>query len=145
MAAGIGISPQVQYDYPEVFTPYPSEWDEKRCEKANDAWQRINEMRAFRDSQEPPGWQFGRVDSMVAETRKDITRWRKYRAEVEAGVDIKKPEAIPRIVSGVDGTIRDLKQRIETLRHLRKHLEKTVGNAEGVPRIGRKGRKHGKA
>ena len=33
MAAGIGISPLVQYDYPELFTPYPESWDEKRRER----------------------------------------------------------------------------------------------------------------
>ena len=38
MAAGIGISPHVQYDYPELFTPYPESWDEKRREKAQDIW-----------------------------------------------------------------------------------------------------------
>ena len=62
MAAGIGISPLVQYDYPELFTPYPASWDEKRREKGGDLWARINEMRAFNDSQDPPGWQFGMVD-----------------------------------------------------------------------------------
>ena len=49
MAAGIGISPLVQYDYPELFTPYPESWDEKQREKAQDVWARINEMRAFHD------------------------------------------------------------------------------------------------
>ena len=29
MAAGITISPLVQYDYPELFTPFPAAWDEK--------------------------------------------------------------------------------------------------------------------
>ncbi len=145
MAAGAEIRPQVRYDYPEIFTPYPESWDEKRREKAGDLWQRINEMRAFRDSQEPPGWQFGRVDHMVAEARKDIARWRKYRAEVEAGVKITKPEAIPRIVAGVDETIRDLKEQVQILRHLRKHLEKTVTKPEGILKTGRKGRQHGKA
>lgn len=141
MAAGKPISPQVQYDYPELFTPYPSEWDEKRREKAGDLWQRINEMRAFNDRQEPPGWQLRKVDGMVAEVRKDIVRWKAYRAEVEAGVNITKPEAIPRIVASVDDTIRELKEQIETLRHLRKHLEKTVTNGEGVAKTGRKGGK----
>jgi hypothetical protein len=141
MAAGAQICLEVQYDYPELFTPYPSAWDEKRREKAQDAWRRINEMRAFRDSQEPPGWQFGRVDSMIAEAGKDAARWRKYRAEVEAGVGIKKPEAIPQIVASVDGTIRDLKEQVQILRHLRKHLEKTVTKPKGVVKTGRKGRK----
>ena len=36
MAAGTSISPHVQYDYPELFTPYPESWDEKRREKAQD-------------------------------------------------------------------------------------------------------------
>ncbi len=142
MAAGLAVSLQVQYDYPEVFTPYPESWDEKRREKVQDTWLRINEMRAFHDSQDPPGWQFGRVDRMVAEARKDIARWKAYRAECEAGVKITKPEAIPGIVAGVDDTIRDLKERVEILRHLRKHLEKTIGNHEGVRKAaGRKGRK----
>jgi hypothetical protein len=132
MAAGIGISPHAQYDYPELFTPYPESWDEKRRERAGDLWQRINEMRAFNDRQEPPGWQLRKVDDMVAEARKDIVRWKAYRAECEAGKAITKPEAIPRIVASVDETIRELKEQIETLRHLRKHLEKTVGSAEGV-------------
>ena len=141
MAAGGSISPLVQYDYPELFTPYPESWDEKRREKADDLWARINEMRAFHDSQEPPGWQFRKVDRMVAEAKKDIVGWKKYRAECEAGVKITKPEAIPRIVASVDETIRELKEQIETLRHLRKHLEKTVTNPEGVRRKRRKGRK----
>ena len=67
---------------------------------------------------------------MVAEARKDIARWKAYRAECEAGVKITKPEAIPRIVASVDDTIRELKEQIEILRHLRKHLERTVGNGE---------------
>ena len=141
MAAGKCISLQVQYDYPELFTPYPSEWDDKRREKAGDLWARINEMRAFNDSQEPPGWQIRKVDDLIARARKEIVEWRKYRAEVEAGVEIKKPEAIPRIVASVDETIRELKEQIETLRHLRKHLEKTVGNDGGIVKTGRKGRK----
>jgi hypothetical protein len=141
MAAGAEIRPQVRYDYPEIFTPYPESWDEKRREKAQDAWRRINEMRAFRDSQEPPGWQLRKVDQMVAETRKEIARWRKYRAEVEAGVGIKKPEAIPSIVASVDETLHRLKEEIEILAHLRKHLAKTVVNGEGVVKTRRKGRK----
>ena len=131
MAAGKSISPLVQYDYPELFTPYPESWDEKRREKVGDLWARINEMRAFNDRQEPPGWQLRKVDHMIAENRKEIVRSRKYRAEVEAGVGIKKPEAIPRIVASVDETLRELKEQIETLRHLRKHLEKTVVNGKG--------------
>ncbi|MGO8750604.1 MAG: hypothetical protein ACLQNE_32040 [Thermoguttaceae bacterium] len=130
MAAGTSINPLVQYDYPELFTPYPSEWDEKRREKVQDVWLRINEMRAFHDRQDPPGWQFGRVRQMIAEARKGIARWDVYRAEVEAGVKIKKPEAIPRIVASVDDSIRELKEQVEILRHLRKHLERTVGNGE---------------
>ena len=145
MAAGRSISPLVQYDYPELFTPYPESWDEKRRERVGDLWLRINEMRAFNDRSEPPGWQLRRVDGMIAEAGKDVARWRKYRAEVEAGVGIKKPEAIPRIVAGVDETIRDLKEQVKILRHLRKHLERTVTRPEGVLGTGRKGRKHGKA
>ena len=129
MAAGKSISPLVQYDYPELFTPYPESWDEKRRERAQDTWARINEMRAFHDRQDPPGWQFGMVDDLVAQARKDIAGWKTYRAECEAGVKITKPEAIPRIVAGVDGTIGEIKERIEILRHLRKHLEKTVNRA----------------
>jgi hypothetical protein len=144
-AAGAEIRPQVRYDYPEIFTPYPESWDEKRRERAGDLWRRINEMRAFNDRSEPPGWQLRRVDGMIAEAGKDVARWRKYRAEVEAGVGIKKPEAIPRIVAGVDETIRDLKEQVKILRHLRKHLERTVTRPEGVLGTGRKGRKHGKA
>jgi len=52
IAAGKRISSLVQYDYPELFTPYPSAWDEKRREKAQDIWGRINEMRAFHDRQD---------------------------------------------------------------------------------------------
>ena len=39
---------------------------------------------------------------------------------------IKKPEAIPRIVASVNETISELKEQIEILAHLRKHLEQTV-------------------
>jgi phage-related protein len=38
-----------------------------------------------------------------------------------------------------------LKEQVKILRHLRKHLERTVTKPEGVPGTGRKGRKHGKA
>ena len=128
IAAGKSISPLVQYDYPELFTPYPESWDEKRRERAQDTWERINDMRAFHDHHEPTGWQFGKVDDMIADAKDGIARWETYRAECEAGVKITKPEAIPRIVAGVDDTIHELKERIEILRHLRMHLEKTVGS-----------------
>ena len=132
MAAGITISPAVQYDYPELFTPYPASWDEKRREKAGDLWRRINEMRAFNDHSEGPGWQLRKVAFMRQEARKDIARWEKYRAEVEAGVNIKKPEAIPDILCSVDKTIGDLEEQVKILRHLRKHLENTLGrNGQG--------------
>ncbi len=127
MAAGITISPLVQYDYPELFTPFPAAWDEKRREKAGDLWRRINEMRAFNDHSEGPGWQFRKVAYMRREAKKDIARWEKYRAEVEAGVGIKKPEAIPDILCSVDRTIGDLKEQVKILGHLRKHLENTLG------------------
>ena len=126
MAAGIGISLIVQYDYPEVFTPFPSSWDQKRRDKAHDLWLRINDMRAFYDHIDPPGWQFGKVDDLIAQAEEGISSWASYRAEVEAGVGIKKPEAIPRIVVSVDETISELQERIEILGHLRKHLENTV-------------------
>ena len=126
VAAGLTICLEVQYDYPDVFTPYPVEWDEKRRERARNLWLRINEMRAYYDRQEPPGWQLRKVDHLVADAEEDIVRWRKYRAECKAGRKITKPESIPKIVAGVDDTIRDVKEQIETLRHLRKHLEKTV-------------------
>jgi len=126
MAAGTSISLEVQYDYPEVFTPYPATWDDKQREKARDIWRRINEMRAFHDRQHGPGWQYGAVDDLKADTERDIVRWEAYRTEVEAGVGIKKPEAIPRIVASVNDTISELKDEIEILGHLRKHLEKTV-------------------
>jgi hypothetical protein len=139
MAAGISISLQVQYDYPELFTPYPASWDEKRRERAQDIWRRINEMRAFRDSTEAPGWQFRRVAYMRQDAKKEIVRWEAYRAECKAGTKIKKAEAIPGIVAGVNETIRDLKEQVEILAHLRKHLERTLPNAKGARR--RKGRK----
>ncbi len=60
----------------------------------------------------------------------DILHWEKYRAEVQAGVGIKKPEAIPGIVAGVNDTISELKEQIEILAHLRTHLEKTVRSDE---------------
>jgi len=126
MAAGISISLLVQYDYPEIFTPYPSSWDEKRREKAHDTWLRINEMRAFHDSQDPPGWQLRRVDRLIVEAKDGIARWEVYRAEVEAGVNIKKRDTIPGIVSSVNQTISELKEQIKILNHLRKHLEKTL-------------------
>jgi len=126
MAAGISISHEVQYDYPDIFTPYPASWDEKRREKAHELWRRINEMRAYHDRQEPPGWQFSKVDELKAQADRDIASWQAYRSEVESGVNIKKPEAIPRIVASVDTTISELKDEIEILGHLRKHLEKTL-------------------
>ena len=39
---------------------------------------------------------------------------------------IKKPEVIPRIVASTNETISELKDEIEILDHLRRHLEKTV-------------------
>jgi hypothetical protein len=126
MAAGISISRLVQYDYPDIFTPYPASWDEKRREKAQGIWSRINEMRAFHDSQDTPGWQLRKIAHMKDDAAKEIVRWEAYRAEVEAGVKIKKPEAIPRIVVSVNQTISDIKEEIEILDHLQKHLEKTL-------------------
>jgi hypothetical protein len=126
MAAGIHISPVVQYDYPEVFTPYPVSWDEKRREKAHDLWLRINEMGAFREHLEGPGWQYGQVDHLIEEAEKDIARWKTHRAEVAAGVKITKRRAIPVILSDVDRTISGLREEIEILHHLRRHVEKTV-------------------
>jgi hypothetical protein len=89
-------------------------------------WRRINEMRAFNDRSEGPGWQLRQVADMRREAKKDIARWEKYRADVEAGVGIKKRDAIPGIVASVNQTISDLKEQIEILGHLRKHLKKTV-------------------
>jgi hypothetical protein len=126
IAAGIGISLIVQYDYPEIFTPFPESSDQKRRDKAHDLWLRINEMRAFYDHTDPPGWQFGKVADLIAQAKEGISSWESYRADVRAGVGIKKPEAIPRIVASVDETIRELQERIEILGHLRKHLENTV-------------------
>jgi len=126
MAAGIGISLIVQYDYPEIFTPFPASWDQKRRDKAHDLWLRINDMRTFHDLQDGPGWQFGKVADLLAQTKTDISSWESYRADVQAGVGIKKPEVIPRIVASVNETISELHERIEILGHLRKHLENTV-------------------
>jgi hypothetical protein len=89
-------------------------------------------LRAFHDHREPPGWQLRKVDHLIAQTEKDIASWKTYRAEVEAGVNIKKPEAIPRIVSSVDATISESKEQIEILVHLRMHLERTV-RSNGQP------------
>jgi len=126
IAKGITISLAVQYDYPELFTPYPASWDEKRRQKAHELWRRINEMRAFNDRQHGPGWQIPKVDDLKADTERDILRWEEYRAECQAGVGIKKPEAIPGLVASVNETISELRERIEILDHLRKHIEKTV-------------------
>jgi hypothetical protein len=126
MAAGVKISPLVQYDYPEIFTPYPAEWDKERREKAHQVWLRINEMSAFHEHQDGPGWQFAKVDHRIEEARNDIVRWEAYRAQVQAGVGIKKPEAIPEIVGSVNKSLAELREEIEILEHLRKHLEKTV-------------------
>jgi hypothetical protein len=143
LAAGKSISLHVQYDYPELFTPYPDLWDEKRREKAQDTWARINEIRAFYDNQEPR-WQFGKVDDLIAQAKKDMVGWETYRAECEAGVKITKPEAIPRIVASVNETIGDLKEQIEILRHLRKHIERTVTSPNGVRRNRRSANREGK-
>jgi hypothetical protein len=126
MAAGISIGLKVQYDYPELFTPFPASWDEKRQEKALGIWRRINEMRAFNDRTLDHGWQFIKVDDLKARAERDIVWQEKYRAEVEAGVGIKKPDVIPSIVASVNETISDLKDEIENVDHLRKHLEKTL-------------------
>ena len=126
MAAGIIISPRVQYDYPEIFTTFPSDWDERRRRNAHDLWLRINDMRAFRDHADGPGWQFQRVAEMLAQIEEDIASWKSDRAKLEAGVDIKKPEAIPGLLQSVDATLSDLREQIENLGHLRKHLENTL-------------------
>jgi hypothetical protein len=142
MAAGIGIRLDVQYDYPDLFTPFPASWDEEWQQKAHDIWWRINEMRAFYDRQHGPGWQFGRVDDLIAQAKEDIVRWKAYRAERDARAKTTKPEAIPQIVADVNDTICDLKEQVKILRHLRKHLEKTV-TPKDVHRNRRKGRKAG--
>ena len=125
VAAGVSISLAVQYDYPDLFTPYPASWGEKQRKQAHDLWARINEMRAFNDRQ-GPGWQYGMIDGRIADTENDITRWETYRKDCEAGVGIKKPEAIPHLVASVSETIAELKERIEILGHLRKHVERLI-------------------
>ena len=130
IAKGISISLKVQYDYPELFTQFPGSWDEKRRETTLNIWRRVNEMRAFNDLREPPGWQLRKVDDWKHHTEKEIVCMEHYRSEVEAGVGIKKPEAIPEIVARVNETIRELKDEIEILSHLRKHIEKTVRGNE---------------
>jgi hypothetical protein len=132
MAAGIAISPLVQYDYPEVFTPYPEEWDERLCEEARATWARINELRTYRDHHGPPGWQFGDVDSRIEDAQKAISSWKTYRAECHAGVRITSPEAIPDIVRRVDETIVQLREEIVILLYLRKHLENTIPREAGA-------------
>jgi hypothetical protein len=126
IAKGITISLAVQYDYPELFTPFPASWDEKRREKALGIWRRIHEMRAFNDHQQGTGWQFGKVDDWKDCTAKEIVHLEHYRSDVEAGVGIKKPEVIPEIVARLNDSIRESKDEIEILNHLRKHLEKTL-------------------
>ena len=126
MAAGKSIGLKVQYDYPAIFTPYPASWDEKRRERAHDLWRRINEMRAFNDRREGPGWQLRKIDEWKDYTAKEIAQYKKYRSEVEAGVGITKPEVIPEIVARIDENISESEVQIETLDHLRKHVEKTV-------------------
>lgn len=132
MAAGISIGFQVQYDYPEIFTPFPESWDQKRRDNAHDLWLRINELRAFHDHIDPPGWQFGKVADLLAQTKEGISSWESHRADVQAGVGIKKPEAIPRIVASVNETISELQERIEILGHLRMHLESTIRIGEAA-------------
>ena len=58
--------------------------------------------------------------------------------EVEAGWRSRGPRSIPRLVAGTVKTDHDLKEEIEVLRHLRKHLERTLTNTKGVPKTGRK-------
>ena len=101
-------------------------WNEKRREKAHDLWRRINEMRAFNDRQQGSGWQIPKVADLKADTERDILRWEEYRADCEAGVGIKKPEVIPRLVASTNETISELRERIEILDHLRGHLERTL-------------------
>jgi hypothetical protein len=133
LAGGITISPLVQYDYPEVFTPYPSEWKERLREQASDLWMRINDLRAFHELRDPPGWQFDKVDHLIEQAQQDIARQEAYRAQCQAGVKITKPEAIPSIIRRVDETIRQLRDEIAVLQHLRTHLQKTIpGQAEAT-------------
>jgi len=132
LAAGIKISSLVQYDYPELFTPYPTKWDERLREKAKDTWMRINDLRAFHDRNDPPGWQFGLVDRLIGRAQQDIVWQEAYRADCEAGVRITKPEAIPGIVRQVDETIRELRNEIAILLHLRKHLESVLPGRTGA-------------
>jgi hypothetical protein len=133
LAAGIRISPLVQYDYPELFTPYPPQWEERLREKARDVWMRINELRAFHDRCDPPGWQFGVVDHRIEEAEKDIARQEAYRTNCEAGIGITKPEAIPKIVCGVTARIRELGEEIAILLHLRKHLRSALSGQADEP------------
>jgi len=126
LAAGIPIAPLVKYDYPELFTPFPPEWDERLREKARGIWSRVNEMRTFRDRREPVGWQFGEVDERVARAESEIAWQENYRVQCEAGVKIRKPEAIPGIVRHVDERIEELREEVAILLHLRRHLDNTV-------------------
>jgi hypothetical protein len=78
---------------------------------------------------------------MIAQAEEEIARQEAYRAEVEAGAGSRKPETIPGLVAVVDETIRDLKEEIEILRHLRTHLERTLTSGGGTPGTGRKRRR----
>ena len=98
----------------------------KAAGKGPRTWRRINEMRAFHDRQQGPGWQFRKVDDLKADRPKETFQVGGIPCECEAGVGIKKPEAIPRLVASVNETISELRERIEILDHLRRHLEKTV-------------------
>lgn len=126
MAAGIGINLAVQYDYPDLFTPYPESWSEERRKKAHSIWRRINEMRAFHDHSDGPGWQFGKIDKLIANAQEEIAHQETYLAECQAGVGIKKPEAIPRLVASISESIKDSEEEIEILGHLRKHVERVL-------------------
>ena len=64
IAAGISISLAVQYDYPELFTPFPESWDEKRRRTRRRTLAADQRNAGFHDRQQGPGWQYGTVDAL---------------------------------------------------------------------------------
>jgi hypothetical protein len=124
---GIAIAPRIQYDYPDLFTPFPSYWTDKQRQHAQDLWSRMNEMRHFLDNQHGERkWIVQKVDDFIAQNEQYIRDWEAYIVDVKAGKGIKKPEVIPDIVARTENNIKETQDEIEILRHLRNHAQKVA-------------------
>jgi hypothetical protein len=88
LKAGKIVPARVQYDYPALFSPVPTDWNPTQIEKMKEAFSRLNEMRAFHDHQQGEGqWQIQKLDECITACRNDVRRWQEHKEKVAATDD----------------------------------------------------------